>query len=332
MSNSPTFTSNKPLGSDKPLDNLSGKEVDPYGYNSLGEKAKSEDHTFSSFNTLLKKRQGYLKYWISPAVNALLHTLTLLYTLIELSGTFLLRYSHKKLTHFNKLYLQRTVCFAVFIALSLFFYTFPEVDIWMSQPFYSISESTFFMKNDTWVQFIYVAFKQMPKFLLPIMLVIIVLSFKYQIMKQKRRLTVFALIVLILSPGLLVHTVFKDQWGRARPRNVEAFGGEKAFTPAWVISDQCQRNCSFVSGHAAMGFYFMILGWLLRSRHWLYVGIGIGILVGLTRIIQGGHFLSDTILSGFMVYWSIVFMAWVMNIPSSKEHDESSDASLKPSL
>ena len=120
----------------------------------------------------------------------------------------------------------------------------------------------------------------------------------------KRKIFLFLFLSLLIGPGLLVNTVFKNNSiGRARPSQIVEFGGENQFTPAFVYSGACEKNCSFVSGHASMGLYFIALGWLLRSRRWFWIGLGIGSVVGLTRIVQGGHFLSDTVFAFWSVYW-----------------------------
>jgi lipid A 4'-phosphatase len=204
---------------------------------------------------------------------------------------------------------------AAFVLTSLFFYLFPSVDLWASNLFYD-AQNGFYLNETPLVQITYDIFKHMPKLLLPGMFVFLLLSAKSVYCKIRRHLCLFALVTLLVGPGIIVHNVFKDSWDRARPRDVVEFGGDKVFTQAWVISDQCDRNCSFVSGHAAMGFYFMILGWLLGSRKWFYIGIAIGAAVGMIRVVQGGHFLSDSILAGFMVYWTIwVFAKW-MRVPN----------------
>ena len=208
--------------------------------------------------------------------------------------------------------------FGLFVVTSLFFYFFPEVDLYVARLFYD--ETTGFYMNETpLVQITYDIFKHMPKLLLPLMLVFLLLGVKSSYCKIRRHLCLFALVSLLVGPGIIVHNVFKDQWDRARPRHLVEFGGDKQFTPAWVISDQCDRNCSFVSGHAAMGFYFMILGWLMGSRRWFYIGLAIGAGVGMIRVLQGGHFLSDSILAGFMVYWTIWLMAKWMKVPNPGE-------------
>jgi lipid A 4'-phosphatase len=214
---------------------------------------------------------------------------------------------------------QTTINLLLFVAVSLFFFAFPQVDLFVTSLFYSPELGGFYLNDNAVVQVIYDAFKHMPKLLLPLMLLFLILGIKVAWFKARRKLTAFALITLLLGPGILVHTVFKDNWDRARPRAVEMFGGEKSFSRAWVISDQCERNCSFVSGHAAMGFYFMILGWLLHSRKWFYIGLAIGVAVGGIRVFQGGHFISDSILAGFMVYWTIWLGAKAMNIANPGE-------------
>lgn len=100
--------------------------------------------------------------------------------------------------------------------------------------------------------------------------------------------------------------MLKDNWGRARPSHTVEFGGKKTFTPALIISNQCDHNCSFVCGHAAMAFTPVALAFVLRprrQRRWaLAAGLGFGGLVGVVRIIEGGHFLSDVLFAGLLVY------------------------------
>ena len=56
--------------------------------------------------------------------------------------------------------------------------------------------------------------------------------------RRRRPAALFLALSLLLGPGLLVNTLFKDHWGRARPAQIAQFGGSAKFTPAWVVSDQ----------------------------------------------------------------------------------------------
>lgn len=114
----------------------------------------------------------------------------------------------------------------------------------------------------------------------------------------------YVLIVLGVGAGLVVNLAFKDNFGRARPRDVIEFGGSKTFTPAFAISAECRKNCSFSSGEAAAGFFSIALVYALARRRrlaWM-AAISFGAIVSLARIASGAHFLSDTLVS-FFVMW-----------------------------
>src|SRR6185312_1269364 len=80
------------------------------------------------------------------------------------------------------------------------------------------------------------------------------------------RAAAFLLLALALGPGLVVNTVLKDHWGRARPAQVTEFGGKVEFTPAPLPAEQCGHNCSFPAGHPAMGFYLISFALLIPER------------------------------------------------------------------
>ncbi len=118
------------------------------------------------------------------------------------------------------------------------------------------------------------------------------------------RVAAFVLLALALAPGLAVDLGLKDHWGRARPRDIVEFGGARQYTPPFQIARQCDDNCSFVSGHAALGFSLATLAFLApprRRRVALGAAIAFGLGVGLMRMLQGAHFLSDVIFAGFVV-------------------------------
>ncbi|MEI7786710.1 MAG: phosphatase PAP2 family protein [Betaproteobacteria bacterium] len=124
------------------------------------------------------------------------------------------------------------------------------------------------------------------------------------------RRAVFGLLVVVLGVGLLVHTGLKDNWGRARPADVQTFGGSKTYNAPLRPADQCARNCSFVSGHAAGGFAVMAIGMLgsRRSRwRWWSAGMVAGGLVGLARMVEGRHFLGDIVFGGLLI-WAVCLL------------------------
>lgn len=116
----------------------------------------------------------------------------------------------------------------------------------------------------------------------------------------------FAASVVVVASGVIVNLVLKAHVGRARPISISEFGGAAQFTPAWQVTDQCARNCSFTSGEVALAASLAIATIVLlwprfdtARRRFLailvatvYVG-----LVMLLRIGLGRHFLSDTIFA-----------------------------------
>ena len=125
------------------------------------------------------------------------------------------------------------------------------------------------------------------------------------------RRTFFLLLTLILGPGLLINVILKNHAGRSRPNRVEAFGGDREFTPAFVTTGACESNCSFVSGDASMGYYLLAFLFVARKRRWAIAlaAYTLGTAIGLVRIAQGAHFLSDVIFAGFFTF----LVAWILH-------------------
>jgi lipid A 4'-phosphatase len=128
-----------------------------------------------------------------------------------------------------------------------------------------------------------------------------------------RRQIAFLAVALALGPGLAV-TLLKDHWGRARPSQVLEPGPETRFTPPLLPAAECSRNCAFVSGHAAMGFYLTAVG-LAFPRHrraWLAAGLAAGTAIGVLRLAQGAHFLSDIVFAGILTWFIALAVARVL--------------------
>lgn len=191
------------------------------------------------------------------------------------------------------------------VGVALLFVVVPGIDIGFSDLFFRES-SGFYLRGAFWVGLLYDMVHPLAAILVLGLLCLLI----YNLVRRRAvgpfdiRAVLFILAVLAVGPGLVVNVVFKDHWGRARPRDIAEFGGSRTFTPAFVVSDQCERNCSFPSGHASLPFAFVALGFLLRRRRWaVYAGAAaFGGLVGFGRIVQGAHFLSDVVFAGVFVF------------------------------
>ena len=199
-----------------------------------------------------------------------------------------------------------------FVGWGILFSVWPGIDLAVSAAFFD-PVTGFYGDHAPFSQLLY---RGIPTFSRIIIIGLICALLIHLFMRSpqavKRRIQIGYLVAaLILGPGLVIDAVLKSYWGRARPVQVTEFGGERQFTPALYPARQCKDNCSFVSGHAAAGFYFVSLGFLggpLVRRRWTLTGLFAGAIFGYGRITQGGHFLSDVVFS-FYACW---FSAWVM--------------------
>lgn len=134
---------------------------------------------------------------------------------------------------------------------------------------------------------------------------------KQDLLKLSAARWLVILATLIVGPGLVANVLLKDQMGRARPSQTEMFGGTKVFTPPLVATNQCEKNCSFVSGEASSMFavFFglaMVAG--TRARALVAAGIALGSFAGLIRMSQGAHFLSDVVFAGIFMALTAALM------------------------
>ena len=210
-----------------------------------------------------------------------------------------------------------------FIACILIFWFYPQIDLLTSALFYA-PEKGFFLAGNSLVLLSYQLFARLQFLVLGALLLAWITAQWIPAFRSRgqSRAAIYLFLLLLIGPGLLVNGALKENWGRARPREVTEFGGPQTFTPALIPAAQCDTNCSFVSGHAALGFYLIGVAWVTRQRRWLLAGIVLGALVGAGRIMQGGHFLGDIVFSFWTVYFTADLLAWLCRLPIQKNESE----------
>lgn len=182
----------------------------------------------------------------------------------------------------------------LFAIAAVLFSLYPQADLEFSNLFYA--GDGYFPANDWWiVKAVYHGTPWLGRLFFFIAIVATLLAIVKPAMISRRhwRRAAAVFSIVILGIGLVVHVFLKDGMGRPRPRDVQIFAGSTAYVPVFSPSDFCQKNCSFVSGHAAVGFALMSVGLLgirRRRQFWFLMGLTAGGLIGLVRIMQGGHF------------------------------------------
>ena len=201
--------------------------------------------------------------------------------------------------------------------LALLFFFVPQIDLGFSGLFYTAGKgfdlgnrsSTIVLPLLPWITIAFVT-------LSALLLIHNLIAWRRNRQSTSHLLSIrrilFLLLTLIVGPGLMINTILKNHYGRSRPFRVEAFGGDRQFTPAFVTTGTCETNCSFVSGDAAMGYYLLAFLFVARKRRSAIAlaAYALGTAIGIIRIAQGAHFLSDVIFAGFFTF----LVAWLLSL------------------
>lgn len=207
------------------------------------------------------------------------------------------------------------------LAVSLLLAALPSLDLALSRCFYG--GDGFPLKNAWWVA----ALQQGVSCVIGLGLAAVLGLFAFNRATGRRvrdvdgRAVAYVLLALLLGSGVIVNGVLKSGFGRARPRNVVQFGGSQQFSPAFAIAHECDANCSFSSGDVAGAFFSLPLAYaLFRKRRALLAAGAFGAVVAFARIASGAHFLSDTVVS-FFVMWIVadVLHFYLLNPASRAE-------------
>lgn len=179
-------------------------------------------------------------------------------------------------------------------------------DLALANLFYDAQAAQWLGPENRLMEWLYLFGVQPAVVLVGAAIVVTVIGFVIPPLACFRRLGIYFILIMAVGNGLVVNAVLKQGWGRPRPCQLIPFGGTQAFEPSlWY--DASSDGHSFPSGHASMGFYFFSLALLLSGRARLAAllfALAFGAIIGLSRITYGGHFLTDVIWAG-MVMWLV---------------------------
>jgi len=214
-----------------------------------------------------------------------------------------------------------SVCVAILLASALFL-LWPGLDLRVASLFYR-GDGAFLLDGNS----VATAIHEGVPAVMQLAGAAIVLLLAYDLCRRRPaadavRQAVFLAACFIVGPGLVANTLLKDNWGRPRPAQVAAFGGPDRFRPALVIGDQCPNNCSFVAGDAAAIFTLLAFALLLPAgwprRIGVVAAVLLGAVMGLIRMGQGGHFLSDVVFAG--LFMALVVLLLRRLLPAAQKN------------
>ena len=206
----------------------------------------------------------------------------------------------------------------LFVFFTIIFIVFPMLDIHISRYFFV--DDKFISEKYTFIKVLRSNLKiimiVIPIFSLIMLLLIVFMKKKYNFNNRYNLRFKLALLGFVIGPilgcGLIANLYFKDTWGRARPAYIVEFGGEKKYSQPFIKSDQCHKNCSWISGETSGAFSLMFGSLLLRNHIFLLCNYILGLLVFFCRISMGGHFFSDNIYAFFfMIYLAYLYKYFI---------------------
>jgi membrane-associated PAP2 superfamily phosphatase len=203
------------------------------------------------------------------------------------------------------------IALAVAAVAGLLFALHPELDIAISRRFYDAGGQGFWLRLDRTLGFLrHASMWVIAALAAPAGVALAVkLLLPFRRMLMSGRAVLFLLGTLALGPGLVVNLTMKEHWPRSRPIDVAEFNGDERFVPWWDPRGMCERNCSFVAGESSGAFWTLAPAALAPPpwRALAYTGaVAFGAAVGALRIAFGGHFFSDVVFAGvviFLIVW-----------------------------
>jgi membrane-associated PAP2 superfamily phosphatase len=132
------------------------------------------------------------------------------------------------------------------------------------------------------------------------------------------------ILTVIVGPGLIVNGLLKSTCGRPRPVDVREFDGRWDYRRPWERGVPVMGK-SFPCGHGSMAYSIASASAFYPYHPAVAVGalvggIAFGTITGVARMAQGGHFATDVLWSGIIVFILIaVFYYLVFRIPDRAE-------------
>jgi lipid A 4'-phosphatase len=216
-----------------------------------------------------------------------------------------------------------------FALLALLFRMFPNIDIAAGSLFFS-ENGDFLLADSPLGYAVYYGVDAAAALTAVFFAVFIFISFlkrKTVLWGLPRLFVIYLALCYIIGCGLIVNMLLKDRMGRPRPFQTTYFMGKAEFAPAFKITQFGGKYASFVSGHAAFGFFWLALAFPMknpsRRRRYLSIGIFLGTVIGLVRMMQGKHFLSDVVFSFFFIYATAAVIWFIIENLCRRELEKS---------
>ncbi|MEZ0328996.1 MAG: phosphatase PAP2 family protein [Dissulfuribacterales bacterium] len=205
-----------------------------------------------------------------------------------------------------------------------------DLDVEIASFFYGINSTEPWAIDSIFWQDVYASAQWLSITVVVMGCAFIIMGFLRKDLKIWLRYGIFMVLGIAIGPGLLVNVVFKDHWGRPRPKALVEFGGSEYYVPPLKFNESGDGR-SFPCGHASAGFSLVSLWFIRRDlkrgddadksfvksivlkvpQHApLLLALAWGGILGWVRMKQGGHFLSDVLWSAYITF-GVHYALWL---------------------
>ena len=156
-----------------------------------------------------------------------------------------------------------------------------------------------------------------PKVLIIIWAVLLILAAIFA--RRVRIRALFFLACLALVP--VISTQLRAVTHMATPLELTTYGGTFEHLLLFEVKPTGYPSHAFPAGHASGGFALMGLYWILGTRRWrgLALGLFVGFWMGFYQIARGEHFLSHTLATAALAWLICAGLALAMKRPLARE-------------
>ena len=193
------------------------------------------------------------------------------------------------------------VALALAAAVGLTFGLFPQLDLDLARPFFDPAADGFWGRFDPVLN----GLREANRLIVTLLAAPAVLALIGKLVLPRRRMlipgraAVLMVTTLAIGPGIVTNSILKDHWGRSRPIDVMAFGGDEHFVPWWDPRCDCPGNCSFVAGEPSVAFWTLAPAARSTSRRRspaTAAALAFAAGIGLVRQAGRGHFFTAFVL------------------------------------
>ncbi len=156
-----------------------------------------------------------------------------------------------------------------------------------------------------------------PKALIIIWAVLLILAAIFA--RRVRVRALFFLACLAVVP--IVSTQLRAVTQMATPLELKTYGGAYEHLLLFEAKPAGYPSHAFPAGHASGGFALMGLYWILGTRRWrgLALGLFVGSWMGFYQVARGEHFLSHTLATATLAWLLCAGLALAMKRPLTRE-------------